>query len=48
VGYDLEALRTSYRERIAAAGVTGEQAEQLFVTLNEGLTGYTYLSEGVR
>jgi arginine decarboxylase len=48
VGYDLEALRRSYRERIAAAGVHGEQAEHLFVTLNEGLTGYTYLSEGVR
>ncbi|GLQ50075.1 biosynthetic arginine decarboxylase [Dyella flava] len=48
VGYDLEALRRSYRERIAAAGVAGEQAEYLFVTLNEGLTGYTYLSEGVR
>ncbi|RDS79624.1 arginine decarboxylase [Dyella monticola] len=48
VGYDLEALRRSYRERIAAAGMTGEQAESLFVTLNEGLTGYTYLSEGVR
>jgi arginine decarboxylase len=46
VGYDLEALRRSYRERIAAAGVEGEQAEQLFVTLNDGLTGYTYLSEG--
>jgi len=48
VGYDLEALRCSYRERIAAAGVEGTAAEQLFVTLNEGLTGYTYLSEGVR
>ncbi|PXV53618.1 arginine decarboxylase [Dyella jiangningensis] len=48
VGYDLDALRRSYRERIAAAGVEGEAAEQLFVTLNEGLTGYTYLSEGVR
>jgi arginine decarboxylase len=48
VGYDLEALRRSYRERIAAAGVSDEQAKQLFVTLNEGLTGYTYLSEGVR
>jgi arginine decarboxylase len=48
VGYDLEALRDSYRERIAAAGIQGEQAESLFVTLNEGLTGYTYLSEGVR
>jgi arginine decarboxylase len=47
VGYDLEALRRSYRERIAAAGIEGEQAEGLFVTLNEGLTGYTYLSEGV-
>jgi arginine decarboxylase len=45
VGYDLEALRRSYRERIAAAGIGGEPAEQLFVTLNEGLTGYTYLSE---
>ncbi|QAU24655.1 biosynthetic arginine decarboxylase [Dyella sp. M7H15-1] len=48
VGYDLEALRRSYRERITAAGIVGEQAERLFVTLNEGLTGYTYLSEGVR
>ncbi len=48
VGYDLEALRRSYRDRIAAAGIAGEQAEGLFVTLNEGLTGYTYLSEGVR
>lgn len=48
VGYDLEALRRSYRDRIAAAGVEGAAAEQLFVTLNEGLTGYTYLSEGAR
>ena len=48
VGYDLEALRRSYRDRIAAAGIGGERAERLFVTLNEGLTGYTYLSEGVR
>ncbi|HUB88628.1 MAG TPA: biosynthetic arginine decarboxylase [Dyella sp.] len=48
VGYDLEALRRSYRERISAAGIQGEPAESLFVTLNEGLTGYTYLSEGVR
>ena len=48
VGYDLDVLRGNYRERIAAAGIGGEQAERLFVTLNEGLTGYTYLSEGVR
>ncbi len=45
VGYDLEALRRSYRERIAAAGVDAAQAEQLYLTLNQGLTGYTYLSE---
>jgi arginine decarboxylase len=48
VGYDLEALRQSYRERIAAAKLGEDQAKQLFVTLNEGLTGYTYLSEGAR
>lgn len=47
VGYDLDVLRRSYRERIAAAGLAGEQAENLFVTLNEGLTGYTYLAEDV-
>jgi arginine decarboxylase len=48
VGYDLDAMRRTYRERISASGIAGEQAESLFVTLNEGLTGYTYLSEGVR
>ncbi|HEY0199628.1 MAG TPA: arginine decarboxylase [Rhodanobacter sp.] len=47
VGYDLEALRLSYRERIAAAGVDGDQAEQFYRALNDGLTGYTYLSETV-
>jgi len=45
VGYDLEALRTSYRERIASAGVTGEEAGQLYDALNGGLTAYTYLAE---
>jgi arginine decarboxylase len=45
VGYDLEVLRQSYRERIAAAGVDGVQAEQFYRALNDGLTGYTYLSE---
>jgi arginine decarboxylase len=47
VGYDLEALRRSYRERIAAAGVDGDQAEQFYRALNDGLTGYTYLSETI-
>ena len=45
VGYDLEALRRSYRERIAAAGVTGSEADQLYGTLDGGLTAYTYLAE---
>jgi arginine decarboxylase len=45
VGYDLEALRQSYRERIAGAGVTGDEAEQLYGTLDGGLTAYTYLAE---
>ncbi len=45
VGYDLAALRQSYRDRIAAAGVTGTPADQLYTTLNGGLTAYTYLAE---
>jgi Arginine decarboxylase (spermidine biosynthesis) len=45
VGYDLEALRHSYRERIAGAGVTGAAAAQLYDVLNGGLTAYTYLAE---
>ncbi len=45
VGYDLDALRASYRERIATAGVTGVEAEQLYDALNAGLTAYTYLAE---
>ncbi|GAB2541135.1 arginine decarboxylase [Rhodanobacter koreensis] len=45
VGYDLDALRQSYRERIAGAGVTGAAAAQLYDVLNGGLTAYTYLAE---
>ena len=45
VGYDLEALRQSYRERIAAAGVEGDDAAKLYATLDGGLTAYTYLAE---
>jgi arginine decarboxylase len=48
VGYDLAALRASYRERIAAAGIVGEPAEQLYRTLDGGLTAYTYLAEDLR
>jgi len=45
VGYDLEALRQSYRERIAAAGVAGTETERLYEVLDAGLTAYTYLAE---
>jgi arginine decarboxylase len=46
VGYDLNALRRSYRERIAAAGIGGTEATQLYDVLNGGLTAYTYLADG--
>ncbi|MEO5810909.1 MAG: biosynthetic arginine decarboxylase [Rhodanobacter sp.] len=45
VGYDLHALRASYRERIAAAGVDDVEAARLYDTLDAGLTAYTYLTE---
>jgi len=45
VGYDLAALRASYRERIAAAGIAGAAAEALYAALDGGLTAYTYLAE---
>lgn len=45
VGYDLEVLRQSYRDRIASAGVTGAEADQLYQILDGGLTAYTYLAE---
>jgi arginine decarboxylase len=45
VGYDLDALRARYRERIAAAGLAGEAAESLYRALDGGLTAYTYLAE---
>lgn len=45
VGYDLKLLRQSYADRIAAAGIGGEEARVLAETLDKGLTGYTYLAE---
>ncbi len=45
VGYDLEVLRQSYRDRIANAGVSGVEAMQLYDALDGGLTAYTYLAE---
>ncbi|MEY2150968.1 biosynthetic arginine decarboxylase [Rhodanobacter sp. 115] len=48
VGYDLAALRSSYRERIASAGVTGDEAARLYDALDSGLTAYTYLAEDTK
>ena len=45
VGYDLAALRTAYRHKIAAAGIDGAMAERIAAALEAGLTGYTYLAE---
>ncbi|MBB5016175.1 arginine decarboxylase [Rehaibacterium terrae] len=45
VGYDLARLRAAYRDKIAAAGFTGDQAEALMAALEAGLTGYTYLAD---
>ncbi|MDF3983556.1 arginine decarboxylase [Luteibacter sp. PPL201] len=47
VGYDLKALRQSYADRIAAAGIDGDEARRLAEVLDKGLTGYTYLAEHV-
>ncbi len=44
VGYDLDALRAAYRDKLAAAGIEGEDANGLMQTLETGLTGYTYLA----
>ena len=45
VGYRTDDLRKTYREKIAAAGVTGEAVQRIEAALEAGLTGYTYLRE---
>ena len=45
VGYHLGALRAEYRDKIAAVGITGDEAKSLEATLEAGLTAYTYLAE---
>jgi arginine decarboxylase len=45
VGYDLAVLRQSYRDKISAAGVTGDAAKAIYDALEHGLTAYTYLEE---
>jgi arginine decarboxylase len=45
VGYSLADLRASYAERVAAAKLSPERAQELSEALEAGLTGYTYLSD---
>lgn len=45
VGYQLDTLRATYAERIAAANLSPERAQELGAALEAGLTGYTYLSD---
>jgi arginine decarboxylase len=45
VGYDLNALREAYREKIVAAKLPSAHAESIANALEQGLTGYTYLAE---
>jgi arginine decarboxylase len=45
VGYQLATLRATYAERIAAAHLSPERAQELSAALEAGLTGYTYLSD---
>jgi len=45
VGYDLAALRAEYANKIARAGIAGDEAKRLEAALEAGLTGYTYLAE---
>lgn len=45
VGYKPDDLRTVYRDKIAAAGLSGDAAESIEAALEAGLTGYTYLQE---
>ena len=43
VHFDTASLRQAYTDKIAAAGITGEAAEDLLAQLDAGLAAYTYL-----
>jgi arginine decarboxylase len=45
VGYALDDLRATYAEKLAAAGIDGDEAARLRDALEAGLTGYTYLQD---
>src|SRR5581483_199594 len=45
VGYKLDDLRATYRDKIAAAKLPSDEAQRLQSAVETGLTGYTYLKE---
>ncbi|HLT44655.1 MAG TPA: arginine decarboxylase, partial [Luteimonas sp.] len=45
VGYDLDELRATYRDKVAAAGLPADESERLAAALESGLTAYTYLED---
>src|SRR3546814_209969 len=45
VGYDLDALRATYREKVEAANLPAEESRRVLATLESGLTAYTYLED---
>src|SRR5690606_5677570 len=45
VGYQVDDLRRSDREKVAAANLPAEEAQRLDDALEAGLTGYTYLDD---
>ncbi|HET7561322.1 MAG TPA: biosynthetic arginine decarboxylase [Rhodanobacteraceae bacterium] len=45
VGYKPADLRAVYRDKISAAGLSGDEAQRIEAALEAGLTGYTYLRE---
>jgi arginine decarboxylase len=45
VGYELDALRANYRERVEAAQLPADEARRLMDALESGLTAYTYLED---
>jgi arginine decarboxylase len=45
VGYDLDALRAAYREKVDAANLGADESARLVAALESGLTAYTYLED---
>jgi arginine decarboxylase len=45
VGYRLDELRATYRDKVAAAGLPAAESAKLDAILEAGLTAYTYLDD---